>query len=101
MALSVEHFSRTYAAATGTFTAVSDVSFTVRAGEIVGLIGPNGAGKTTLFNVLTGFQRADAGEMQAFGERLRSLQPHRAARRGLVRTFQQTAVCDTLTVEEN
>ena len=55
MALTVEHFSRTYASASGSFTAVDDLSFTVASGEIVGLIGPNGAGKTTTLRSLAGF----------------------------------------------
>ncbi|MGH7489912.1 MAG: ATP-binding cassette domain-containing protein, partial [bacterium] len=54
MALSVEHFGRTYATATGSVSAVADLSFTVASGEIVGLIGPNGAGKTTTLRSLAG-----------------------------------------------
>src|SRR3954468_18663266 len=64
MALAVEHFSRTYATATGTFTAVSDLSFAVRSGEIVGLIGPNGAGKTTTLRSLAGILRPTAGRVR-------------------------------------
>jgi ABC-2 type transport system ATP-binding protein len=54
MAISVEHFGRTYTTATGTIPAVDDLSFQVSAGEIVGLIGPNGAGKTTTLRALAG-----------------------------------------------
>ena len=85
----------------GGIQAISDISFVVRPGEIVGLIGPNGAGKTTLFNILTGFQPPDAGTMQAFGSSIAGLATHQIAQRGLVRTFQQTSVCNPLTVFEN
>src|SRR5437773_1531067 len=54
MSISVSHFGRTYATATGSFTAVDDLSFEVASGEIVGLIGPNGAGKTTTLRSLPG-----------------------------------------------
>ncbi len=67
MALSVEHFARTYAAAGGSFTAVADLSFAVGAGEIVGLIGPNGAGKTTTLRSLAGILRPTAGRVRIDG----------------------------------
>jgi len=67
MALSVEHFGRTYAAATGTFTAVDDLSFLVASGEIVGLIGPNGAGKTTTLRSLAGILRPSSGRVSIDG----------------------------------
>jgi ABC-2 type transport system ATP-binding protein len=70
MALSVEHFGRTYASAAGTFTAVADLSFTVGAGEIVGLIGPNGAGKTTTLRSLAGILRPTAGRVRVDGHDL-------------------------------
>jgi ABC-2 type transport system ATP-binding protein len=64
MALSVEHFGRTYVTAAGTFTAVDDLSFTVGSGEIVGLIGPNGAGKTTTLRSLAGILRPTSGRVR-------------------------------------
>ena len=64
MALSVEHFGRTYATATGSFTAVEDLSFTVKGGQIVGLIGPNGAGKTTTLRSLAGILRPTSGRVR-------------------------------------
>jgi ABC-2 type transport system ATP-binding protein len=70
MALTVEHFSRTYAGASGTFTAVDDLSFTVASGEIVGLIGPNGAGKTTTLRSLAGILRPSAGRLMIDGHDL-------------------------------
>ena len=63
MALSVEHFGRTYATAAGSFTAVADLSFTVSSGEIVGLIGPNGAGKTTTLRSRAGMLRPTSGRL--------------------------------------
>jgi branched-chain amino acid transport system permease protein len=81
--------------------AVEDVSFEVRSGEIVGLIGPNGAGKTTLLSMLSGFLPTTHGSIQAFGQDIAGLAPHRVARGGVVRSFQQTAVCASQTVLVN
>jgi len=96
-ALSVEHVSVHF----GGLTAVADMSFTVREGEVVGLIGPNGAGKTTAFNVITGFLRPSAGAIRYRGAPLNGLRPHEVAGRGLVRTFQRTSVFHNNTVFEN
>jgi branched-chain amino acid transport system permease protein len=81
--------------------ATDDVSFAVRAGEVVGLIGPNGAGKTTCFSLVSGFVKPDAGSVTCLGECVLGLAPHRIAGKGMVRTFQQAALCQTLTVYEN
>jgi ABC-2 type transport system ATP-binding protein len=67
MALSVDHFSRTYQAASGTFTAVDDLSFAVSSGEIVGLIGPNGAGKTTTLRSIAGILKPTSGVVRIDG----------------------------------
>jgi ABC-2 type transport system ATP-binding protein len=67
MALSVEHFGRTYATAAGRVTAVADLSFSVDSGEIVGLIGPNGAGKTTTLRSLAGILRPTSGRVRIDG----------------------------------
>src|SRR5512138_842351 len=67
MAISVDHFGRTYPTASGTFTAVDDFSFEVRSGEIVGLIGPNGAGKTTTLRALAGILRPTSGRVAIDG----------------------------------
>src|SRR5258707_11700983 len=67
MAIAVEHFSRIYATATGSFRGVADLSFTVGSGEIVGLIGPNGAGKTTTLRSLAGILRPTEGRVQIDG----------------------------------
>jgi branched-chain amino acid transport system ATP-binding protein len=73
----------------------------VQRGVITALIGPNGAGKTTLFNLLTGFDKANAGTWTFDGERLSGLPSHKVARRGLVRTFQLTKALSRLSVLEN
>ncbi len=85
----------------GGFRAVSNVSFQVGEGEVVGLVGPNGAGKTTTFNLITGFLRPHAGRVLFRGEDVTGQAPYRLARKGMVRTFQQTKVFGRLTVEEN
>ena len=72
----------------GGLTAVHDLDFDVREGEILGMIGPNGAGKSTTFNVIAGTYPATAGEVRYAGERLLGLPPHRIAARGVMRTFQ-------------
>jgi len=73
----------------------------VQRGAITALIGPNGAGKTTLFNLLTGFDRADAGRWTFEGRPLTGLPAYRIARAGMVRTFQLTKSLTLLTVLEN
>jgi ABC-type branched-subunit amino acid transport system ATPase component/ABC-type branched-subunit amino acid transport system permease subunit len=81
--------------------ALSDVSFEVREGEILGIIGPNGAGKTTLFNVLNGFLLPDRGEIRWLDEPITGLRPHLVCRRGIGRTFQVVRFFPHLTVLEN
>jgi branched-chain amino acid transport system permease protein len=81
--------------------ALSDVSFDVREGEILGIIGPNGAGKTTLFNVLNGFLLADHGEVRWLGQPIIGLRPHDICRLGVGRTFQVVRLFPHLTVLEN
>jgi len=80
---------------------LSDISFNVNEGEIVGLIGPNGAGKTTIFNVITGIYRPNAGSIQFRGQDLVGLKPYRICRNGIVRTFQLVRIFPTMTVLEN
>ncbi len=85
----------------GGLKAVSQVSFTLERGEILGIIGPNGAGKTTLFNTMTGFYSPDAGEVWFEGERLVDLKPHQICHRGMVRTFQMVKPFLQLSVLDN
>jgi len=85
----------------GGLAALSDVSLSIRQGEIFGLIGPNGAGKTTLFNVLTGLYTASSGSAALQGRPLLGLAPHAVARLGLARTFQNIRLFANMTALEN
>ncbi|MBN8477736.1 MAG: ABC transporter ATP-binding protein [Burkholderiales bacterium] len=85
----------------GGVTAVRDVSFALRRGEIVGLIGPNGAGKTTLVNLVTGFLRPSGGQIRFAGEDVTRQRPYQGARRGMARTFQIVQPFPEMTVIEN
>ena len=78
-----------------------DISFTVEAGEILGLIGPNGAGKTSLFNAIAGEVTPDSGEIRLNGDRVSGLGPVGCAARGIARTFQVVRSFDSMTVLEN
>jgi branched-chain amino acid transport system ATP-binding protein len=95
--LSIEHVAVHF----GGLVAVSDLSFTVGAGEIVALIGPNGAGKTTAFNVVTGFLKATKGTVRYRSTVLNGLKPHQISQLGLVRTFQRTSVFRETSVFQN
>jgi len=99
MALSVEHFSRTYAGTAGTFTAVDDLSFTVATGEIVGLIGPNGAGKTTTLRSLAGILRPTSGRVRIDGHDL--VEQPLDAKRALAFMPDEPHLFEYLTVEEH
>ncbi|MBT5459594.1 MAG: ATP-binding cassette domain-containing protein, partial [Rhodospirillaceae bacterium] len=85
----------------GGIQAVQNVSFDLRAGEIVALIGPNGAGKTTLVNVMTGTETADAGAISCDGVDITRQRPFQAARRGIARTFQIVQPFPEMSVVEN
>jgi branched-chain amino acid transport system ATP-binding protein len=85
----------------GALKALSDVSFTVRPGTIHAIIGPNGAGKSTMFNVLSGVYRATEGEVRFGDTELTGMRPHRIARLGVARAFQNIALSDTQSVVEN
>ena len=95
--LEIRDLSRSF----GGLKAVSDVSFTVRAGTIKSVIGPNGAGKTTLFNLISGMLPCDSGTVLQNGREITRLQPHRIAKLGISRTFQTTKLFSRMTVLEN
>jgi branched-chain amino acid transport system permease protein len=85
----------------GGLVAVNDVSFQVRAGQILGLIGPNGAGKSTTFNLVTGVLPATRGAVMLRGQPIQSLPSREIAARGVARTFQHVKMIPTMTVLEN
>jgi branched-chain amino acid transport system ATP-binding protein len=85
----------------GGFTAVNDVSLSVKRGHIHALIGPNGAGKTTMFNLLTKFLKPSAGTILFNGEDITQEDPAQTARRGIVRSFQISAVFPHMSVLQN
>ncbi|MBK5913257.1 ABC transporter ATP-binding protein [Rhodocyclus purpureus] len=85
----------------GGVKALREVSLGIRAGEIYGLIGPNGAGKTTFFNVLTGLYTPSGGEIVFAGRKLVASAPHKAAERGIARTFQNIRLFANMTAAEN
>ncbi|MBN1887150.1 MAG: ABC transporter ATP-binding protein [Thermoflexales bacterium] len=85
----------------GGLMAVFDISFHVKAGEIVAIIGPNGAGKTTLFNLISGVFPPTEGTIAFNGQPLNGLKPHAVARLGLARTFQNVQLFSNMSVLEN
>ena len=95
--LEVQTITKTF----GGIQALDDCSLAVEQGTITGLIGPNGSGKTTLFNVITGYERADAGEIRFAGSVITRAKPDRVFSLGIGRTFQLTRVFPRLTVLEN
>ena len=85
----------------GGLVAVNDISFQVRAGQIVGLIGPNGAGKSTTFNLITGLLAPTSGQVIFRGAAINELRSRDIARRGIARTFQHVRMIPDMTVLEN
>src|SRR6266849_5834322 len=85
----------------GGLTAVNNVGFGVNEKEILSVIGPNGAGKSTLFKLISSFLVPTTGEVLFRGERISNLAPHIAARKGVVRTFQETTIFRNMSVREN
>ena len=85
----------------GGLTAVNGVAFSVNDREILSVIGPNGAGKSTLFKLIASFLKPTSGEVLFGGERISGLAPHIVARKGVVRTFQETTIFRNMTVRDN
>ena len=85
----------------GGVTAIRDISFDVRQGEIRAIIGPNGAGKTSMLNVINGFYHPQIGRVVHRGEARTGRKPHEAARRGIGRTFQNVALFKGLSTLDN
>lgn len=85
----------------GGLTALKDVNFEVKNGEIVGLIGPNGAGKTTLFNLISGMFPPTKGKIFFEGKDITNLKPHQICRLGIARTFQLVRPFNNMKVLEN
>jgi branched-chain amino acid transport system ATP-binding protein len=95
--LDVRNLSRRF----GGLQALSEVTFSVKAREIVGVIGPNGAGKTTLFSTLVGLIRPDTGSVSLEGRDLSGLKPHKVAAIGMTKTFQNVALFAESSVLDN
>ncbi|MFQ6051201.1 MAG: ABC transporter ATP-binding protein [Candidatus Hydrothermarchaeota archaeon] len=95
--LSIINVSKSF----GGIKAVNDCSLEIKENSITGLIGPNGAGKSTLFDLITGFQRADKGEIYFKNELISGLDPHIIALKGIVKTFQIPRPFPKMTVLEN
>ena len=95
--LSIEGVTKRF----GGLVALSDVSFQVYEGEILGLIGPNGAGKTTLFNVISGVYKPEEGRVVFKGQDITGWKPHKVARLGIARTHQIVKPFGDLSVLEN
>ena len=85
----------------GGVVANNDISLKVPEGRIIGLIGPNGSGKTTLFNSIVGYHPIDAGTIRFEGDEISKLRVPQIARRGMLRTFQQTRIYGKMTCVQN
>ena len=97
LVLDVQAIRKTF----GGLLAVNDISFQLKAGQIVGLIGPNGAGKSTSFNLITGLLPLSGGQVLLCGERISGLRSRAIAARGVARTFQHVKMVPDMTVLEN
>lgn len=95
--LELEDLSKSF----GGLAAVANLSFGVRAGTITSLIGGNGAGKTTVFNLITGYLAPDAGRILFRGSRIDGLAPHKIARTGISRAFQEGRLFSRLSALDN
>ena len=85
----------------GGLVANSEISFTLKEGEIMGIIGPNGSGKTTMFNMITGFLNPTEGDIRFCGDSIVKYKPYEILGLGIARTFQITNILPNITVEDN
>lgn len=97
ISLSVQNLSISF----GNLAAVSDLTFDVRAGEILGMMGPNGAGKTTIFNLITGVYKPNAGKIVYQGREVTHFSASHRSRLGIGRTYQVPRPFENMTVLEN
>ena len=95
--ISVKNLQKSF----GGLKAVDVNELTFMEGQLTSIIGPNGAGKTTFFDLISGFQNADSGEIFLNEKNISNYQPYKIARMGMVRTFQLTKVFDRMTVMDN
>ena len=95
--IEVKNLKKTF----GGLTAVDIENLTFNENELTSIIGPNGAGKTTFFDLISGFQNSDNGDIYLNDKDISNFQPYKIARMGMVRTFQLTKVFDRMTVLEN
>ena len=95
--LKVEDISLSF----GGVQALRDVTFEVRAREVLGIIGPNGAGKSSMLNVINGFYHPDEGRITYKGTTRKKMRPHEAARQGIARTFQNIALFKGMSTLDN
>jgi branched-chain amino acid transport system ATP-binding protein len=85
----------------GGLKAVSELSFEINEGELIGLIGPNGAGKTTVFNLITGVYQPTSGAISFAGKSVIGHRPYKVTARGIARTFQNIRLFSSLSVVDN
>jgi len=95
--LKIDNVSRFF----GGLAALTDITFGVEKGEILGLIGPNGAGKTTMFNVVNGFYAPSHGDVYFKGMKISGLKPHKICKMGIARTFQVVKPLQRMSVLDN
>jgi ABC-type branched-chain amino acid transport systems, ATPase component len=85
----------------GGVTAIKDISFDIKEGEVRAIIGPNGAGKSSMLNVINGFYHPQEGEIYFHGERRKPMKPYEIARQGIARTFQNIALFKGMSTLDN
>ena len=93
----IEHVNKSFPGV----KALDDVSFNLKAGEVMALLGENGAGKSTLMKILSGVYTRDSGDIKIFGEKIGELTPKKAQEKGVAIIHQELNMCSHLTVAEN